>query len=513
MQRVFWRIAGRTGFSSLLLWGCASMAASTSSFETLVTQAGAQEPAPRPEKQPQIVTPQNASSVNSKPTTNSGKTPQIVNGATNLLPPVTPQVSNSARPTLQFSARQTAMLQQSNAERIKDFRSALDTAATSDELCKEMFDRGLMPLSDFAEQASANLEIRLAIADLQNDRTSRVRALSDHLDLMKTAAKQLQEFNQPAAKGWAADTDYIALLASNAEMRLAVTRGDKVGYEEAVEQSSKLAEDQFAKRLADFQTGQASLSLLSTAASYLTTATGVPAERREKDGEPTKYEEYLSTLDDVVTQTEKFGELGAGIGREDRLFQAQFELSKATGQAAVQKQNFAEAATAFDQAADSAKDWFESEMKFYQTGTATLRDITQAWWGAAELTDRSERAGLIANSSTQESQAADLDRLQKLVAGTEDQQGRIAADIAYVNSLEKLDNLWARQRAVDALAALKKTATTKQTRTGGGSKIIEINAQSNIAPDSKTIPGTIPTETQPQKNSSVEIVRPKRSPK
>jgi hypothetical protein len=508
MQRKSLKTLGKVGFGGLLLCGgfAALTTAELDDFQMSAVQAQDVRPQPdTPESTPDannskpVPAPDNARE-SASPAPKAPAAEVITPGAT------TPRSGPILTP------RQTAMLKQSTAEQMKVFRDGLDTANASDELCKDSFDRGLMPLPDFAEQASANLEVRLVIADLQGDRAARVKALSDHVDLMQTAAKQLHDFNQPAAKGWAADMEYASLLASNAQLRLAAARGDKATYQAAEEQSATLADSQFTKRLADFETGQASLSLLSSSASYLTTTSGLPADNREKGAEATKFEEYLSTLDDVVAQTQKFGDLGAGVGREDRLFQAQFELSKATGQAALQKKHPEDAAVAFDKAADSAKDWFDSELKFYQTGTASLRDITQAWWGRAELTDRSERAGLVANNETLDLLQTDYDQVQKIVGNTDDQQGRIAADIAYVNTLGRLDNLWARQRAVQTLAAAKKGATSTGQKGPGGSKIIEINPKTGVTSDPKTIPGTSPTDTQKSKNSTIEIVTPRRKP-
>lgn len=503
MQRMSWRTAIEASLSSLMLWGGVSLAFTTVPEAFSVSQIRGQEPVPK--VQPGVPrAPQPAAGVNPSTTPVGAKSnptgPEVVK------PTATP------RPLPKLSQRQTEMLKQSSTARMQAFRDAIDAANASTLTCKEAFDRGLMPLPDFAEQAAANLEIRLVVADLQGDRMSRVKALSDHLDLMKMAAKQLQDFNQPASQGWAADTAYAKLLASNAELRLAAARGDQAAYEAAVELSRNLAETQFTERLADFQSGQASLPLLAASASYLTTKSGLPADNREKAAGPTKYDEYLQALDDVVVQTQKFARQGAGVGREDRLYQAQFELAKADGRAALQKRNPEMAAAAFDQAADSAQDWFESEMKFYQTGTASLRDITQAWWGRAELTDRSERAGLIADTATQDKTAADLERIQKLVANTQDRQGRIAADIAYVNTLDKLDNLWARQRAVQAMAAAKGVTPGKSSESNRGSRVIEINPKSSTPSNSKTIPGTTPTDSQKSKNSTIEIVTPKRTP-
>jgi hypothetical protein len=43
-------------------------------------------------------------------------------------------------------------------------------------------------------------------------------------------------------------------------------------------------------------------------------------------------------------------------------------------------------------------------------------------------------------------------------------------------------------------------------------RVIELKPQSGAESDSKTIPGTTPTQTQKTKSSSVEIVTPKRAP-
>lgn len=426
-----------------------------------------------------------------------------------------PEVSETemeADAPVSLTTEQAGFLKQTPVQRQRTFLDAANNSEETLKLGRDSFERGLMPLEDYADLAQAALEIRLSVAGLQNDRGARVAALVNHSELMRSAARQHREFNQPASTGWAADTAYAELLSANADLRLAAARGDRDAYTTAVSRSQKLSEEHYDLRLADFDQGLASLPSLARAASYLTTDVGVAADNRAGEAnEPSKFSEYIAKLEDVVEQTKTFSELEAGVGREDRLHQAQFELAKAEGRLALQQKNKSAATEAFNKAIDASKDWYDSQVKFYETGTASLRDVTQAWWSRAELSDLTERAGLRPDAATQAETDAELGGLRKLIAAKEDREGRIAADVAYEKSLETLQGLWARQRAVVAMAGKK--GVVVKPNPGRGSRVIEINGDPKAKPAPESIPGSTPVITEKSKQSTVEIVRPQRKPK
>lgn len=410
--------------------------------------------------------------------------------------------------TDELTPQQTGMVKQTLVERQRVFMGATANAEAMLKTGRDSFERGLMPLDDYADLAQSALEIRLSIAALQNDRGARVSALIAHSDLMRSAAKQLKDLNQPSSTGWAADTAYAALLSSNADLRLAAARGDRDSYNAAVARSQELAEIQYDLRAEDFDQGLASLPAFARAASYLTTDVGLPAgNRADQDTEPTKFSEYLSKLEDVVEQTRQFAEQESGVGREDRLHQAEFELARAKGQLALKQRDRQAAIDAFDKAIDASEKWYESQLKFHESGTASLRDVTQAWWSRVELTDLSERVGLKPDKATLATTDDQLSELKRLVAAQADRQGRIAADVAYVKSLESLQGLWARQRAV-ALAA---KSNPVQKPTVRSSRILELGANPQAKPTAQGIPGTTPVVTEKTNQTTIEIVRPQRS--
>lgn len=411
-----------------------------------------------------------------------------------------------------MTPQQSGFLKQTPIQRQRAFMDAASHAEDALKLGRDSFERGLMSLEDYADQTQAVLETRLSIAGLQNDRGARLSALVSHADLMRSAARQLREFDQPATTGWEADTAYAELLSANADLRLASARGDRDSYDTAVARSQKFAEAQYDLRVADFDQGLASLPSLARAGSYLTTDVGLPATKRGSEPpEPTKFSQYLSKLEDIVEQTKTFADLEAGVGREDRLHQAQFELAKATGQLALQHKDKLGAASAFDQAIDASKAWYDSQIKFYDTGTASLRDVTQAWWSRVELSDLSERAGLKADQETLAETDSQFVGLNKLIAAKEDREGRIAADVAYVKSLDSLQGLWARQRAEFAVAAKKPTVQKKVV--GRSSRVLEINGDQKAKSGSSTIPGTTPVIIDKTSQTTIEIVRPQRRPR
>lgn len=416
-----------------------------------------------------------------------------------------------------LTPQQGTFLKQSGAERQRSFFDAADTADESVKLGRDSFERGLMPLSDYADQTQAALEVRLSIAGLQQDRKAQITALSDHADLMRSAAKQLKDFKQPASTGWEADAAYSLLLVANADIRLAAARGDRAAYTAAVERSRELAATHYDLRVADFDQGLASLPSLARAASYLPTDTGLPSgSRTNPSTEPSKFSEYLAKLEDVVEQTSQFSELGAGVGREDRVHQAEFELAKSAGQAALKQKDLSAAAESFGKAAEASQAWFRSQTEFFESGTASLRDVTDAWWSRVELTDLSQRAGLKVDATTTTETEANLGELKKLIAAQEDRQGRIAADVAHVKSLESLQGLWAREQAVAALARTKTVGVIKPARKSA--RVLELSpntppAPEGAAPASKTVEGSTPVTIGKTPQTTIEIVRPKRAPK
>lgn len=426
-----------------------------------------------------------------------------------------PEINESALDaglSVSISPQQSGVPKESATQRQRLFFDAMNDSEATLKVGRDSFERGLMPLEDYSDLTQAALEIRLSVAGLQNDRGARVAALVNHADLMRSAARQLREFNQPASTGWEADTAYAELLSANADLRVAAARGDRDSYKAAVSRSQTLAEAHYDLREADFDQGLASLPSLARAASYLTTDVGVAADNRAgQPAEPTKFSEYIAKLEDVVEQTKTFSELEAGVGREDRLHQAQFELAKASGQLALQKKDKRTAAESFDQAIDASKAWFDSQLKFFETGTSSLRDVTQAWWSRAELSDLTQRAGLRADAATLAETQSELVGLQKLVASTEDRQGRIAADVAYVKSLETLQGLWTRQRTETALAS--KQSVVAKPAVGRRSRVIEINQDLNTTSVPERVSGSTPVVTEKSPQSTIEIVRPQRKSK
>ena len=419
--------------------------------------------------------------------------------------------------------RRSSIAEQSAIERQRSFMDATRNAKESEELARDAFERGLMPLQDYADQARATLEIRLSVAGLKNDRAAQLVALTDHLDAMRSAAKLLRDFEQPAATGWAADAVLGALMAANAELRLAAARGDRATFQTASERSQELADEHYSLRETDFNDGLASLPTLSKAASFLTTLNGVPAgDRTNPPVQESKFADYLETLKSVVEQTTEFAELGAGVGREDRVHQATLELARAEAQAALQKKDLKGASESFDKAIEASQEMMRSQLEFYENGTASLRDVADAWWSRAELLDLSSRAGIAPKAAAAKSSDRDLAQLNKLVDDTEDREGRIEADIAYVKSLENLQGLWAREQAVARVAATK--AATPVKKAIARPKVLELGAARDEAPapagvkpgpetQPGTVEGTTPVTVEKTNQTTIEVVRPKRAPR
>lgn len=333
---------------------------------------------------------------------------------------------------------------ENEVEQRKRETAVQERAQQTVELVQESFNRGLMSLPDYADAVEAVLEIRIAIADRRQDRALRVRALQLHPDSLKTTSKLMRQLNQPSAAGWAADSTYAAMLATNAELRLSVVRNDQDAFSELSQKCRQLAQEHYLLRKSDFESGLATLPQFSRAAGYLTTNLGQPHSTDKAQAE--RHAEYLTHLRTVVDQTQKLRELGAGVGREDRLHQAQFELAKAEWNHAQDVQDSRRAEQSIVDATQALRDWYASQRRFYQFGTASLRDLINAWWAGVELQD------LIQGNSFNLPEPAELklrqnsDDLSRVLQAITDKQGRIAADIAFANSLRDLNQLWIESR-------------------------------------------------------------------
>jgi hypothetical protein len=358
---------------------------------------------------------------------------------------------------------------QQGKESLSELRFAAQVNQLSSRLSDESrnaFERGLMSLPDYASHLEVALGLRTKLANLREDREAYIGALANHGSLLSRAAGLLVAFNQPASKGWAADVSLAKLLATNAQAALATARKDQAAAAKASRQSVDRAQRHYTLRLADVSVGLADLPQWADAASYLNGARKDSAALASDSRQPANSGQnvnglatYHQELSQIVAQTEKLSQRGAGLGRSDRLNMARFELARTAAMLAQVSGNHRAAHAAANQAAAFARQQFETQLEFYQTRTASLFDLTQAWSNRQALLDSTRQAGFETAEIALSQQRNDLQTLMKLAGETTDLRGRNAADVTLVHSLSTLEELKTRQRAIDAKKSPEKPGT------------------------------------------------------
>ena len=303
---------------------------------------------------------------------------------------------------------------------------------------RHAFERGLMPLADYADQLDLALQIETAVAIRHENDFARDAALTAHADQLKTAAHLLRQFRQPGARGWRADVAHAEFLAADAALRATTNRQDIPGLELVSRSVHAQALRHFQLRLADFEQGLASLSDLSRAASHL--ASNISGQETS-DSVVRDMSEYRVRLQQNLLATEELARLGAAGGRIDRIHAAQFELNRSTVLLAGLTNDRQSASYAFQAADNAAQQWLASQSRLHGSGTLRLFDLAQGWYRWQELHQQAHRFGLDVPKASSVQQQSDLQRLVRLSHRHTDVRGRTAADVSMVHSLEILTHL------------------------------------------------------------------------
>ena len=281
----------------------------------------------------------------------------------------------------------------------------------------QSFRRGLMPLHDHLDQLqfAADSEFRLAGKDGQADVATR------YVEQLRRVELALREFNAPNAVGWRADLLLAQAMVAQAEFDLATVEGDEEQAEFAAERATILAERHLIERRFDSSVGLASLPML------------LHAEMLTPEGAVRGREMLVQ----VVDQTRRWNELGAGIGRSDKLATAEFELARFDFFTAFDspEQDIEESFTA---ASEASGKLLEQKMEFYKNGTADLFEIAQAWRNMQQLVEFAASTKTGVSPDVVESSRTNLELLVELATAKQDRQGRFAADVAYVSLLNEI---------------------------------------------------------------------------
>jgi hypothetical protein len=308
---------------------------------------------------------------------------------------------------------------------------------------RDSFDRGLMRLSDYSEHLSIALQLKTTLADMRQDDRAKIAALSERASLLETAAAQLREFNEPASQGWVAETAQAQLLAAEARGELAQARQDRIDLAQAERRRSELAMEHFELRRADLDVGLTTLQQVSWAATHLA-ASAVSANadpQTSRTAVAAALTEYRDQLDEIATQTRELNDRGAGLGRADRLQLADFQLAKTDAILAHLSGDQQAVGRNFAKAEELARDMFNTKREFYETGTASLNDLTRAWTQRQDLHAWAEKAGYKLPNSVASQQQSDLKQLVQVSQQVDDLRGRNAADVTAVYGLNSLQQL------------------------------------------------------------------------
>lgn len=292
--------------------------------------------------------------------------------------------------------------------------------ATSGRLADSSYDsfqRGLMPLHDHLDQIqlAADTEFRLAGKAGQGD------VAASYLERVRRVERALREFDAPNAVGWRADLFLAQAMVAQAEYGLATIEQDETVAEFAAQQAQTLAERHLLERRFDSSVGLASLPML------------LHAEMLTPDGAARGRE----LLVEVVRQTRRWNELGAGIGRSDKLAEAEFELARFDFFTAFDSEG-QDIEESFTAASEASARLLKDRIGFYKNGTASIYEIARSWRNMKELVDYAAAAKNGVSQETLDESRANLEQLVELATAKEDRQGRIAADMAYVTLLNEI---------------------------------------------------------------------------
>jgi hypothetical protein len=308
-----------------------------------------------------------------------------------------------------------------------DYRLPEGTAEAAVELVEaaaDAFMRGLMPLDHYLEQMRVVYSLELRLAMEQNDRQAARMAAQRHIDRLAGTVEVLEAFNEPAAEGWVADTLLAQAALADAEGELANLQGNRGAAQAARERFESLAWDHLqARQIDDVELGLASLPTLANAVAMVA-ATG-------EEGAA----EFGAFREQILLTTEVWNAVGAEIGREDLVQQAELEAATEGIQWALMNEDAPGFAAAVQQAEQTAREMLSTRMEFYEFGTASLADLTQTWMLRSRVHQLAAEVDGGLTEQMDRQRREDLSSLLEIADSIEDLRGRHAADVQFVRLL------------------------------------------------------------------------------
>ncbi|REJ95958.1 MAG: hypothetical protein DWQ34_05140 [Planctomycetota bacterium] len=304
------------------------------------------------------------------------------------------------------------------------------------------FHRGLMPLPDLLDQTDLADRTDLWIHQIRRDGGEQA-VLVRQVRRLRDVVSHLESFNQPNSSGWRADLALARWALSDAEFRAAAAGGDEVA---AARSGGRRAE--FAREVFEFRTADAAIGLASPEAVLRAAAIVVASPSADSNANMRAQRQYFNLADMNVEQTERWGLLGAGVGRVDRIEQARVHRDFALLRASLDNGEASISARLLARTEAQVQSAFADELRFFATGAASLYDVAETWrtWSDMHLSV-AEVAELADLASTGEREEA-LDRLRLAADSISDLRGRHEADVLFVDVLETVDELSAMRQQV-----------------------------------------------------------------
>lgn len=309
-------------------------------------------------------------------------------------------------------------------------RQAIEMAQLLAQQSTETFERGLLPLEGYLEHLRFVTYVEQRAAAEQNQPQRVIAAAQQHVDRLAHAAELLEEFRQPAAEGWEAQTLLAQAATAEAQANLAQLRGQKEQANLATQQFQDLAIRHLEAR--EFDTavlGIGSLPTMAAAIELVARSNRVP----DADGV------IRETRENVLLTTEHWHAAGAEIGRADQVQEAQIAAAKARGNWAVISGDMPQFAAAVAEAEVAARDLFDTRLEFYANGTASIADLTDALLVRNRLHQLASTQPELMTPEMDEVWKRDLHELVTLSDDIEDRRGRNTPDIQFVHLLNLVD--------------------------------------------------------------------------
>ncbi len=286
----------------------------------------------------------------------------------------------------------------------------------------DSFSRGLMPLTDHLEQLKLSQRAELLAA---RDEKQVAEIQMRHIERLDAVVGALRAFDQPNAQGWEADLLLAQTLAAEARSKLAAHQKRDAAAEAARQQAVALADAHLQRRQADSTIGWATVPMLVNARLVV---------QQVRQDEPYTQLPADEFLEDAVTLTRSWQERDAGIGRADRLALAQYQQARFALRHGLELDTN-QIGRLYMSAETAALQLYNQQREFLRTGTASLYDVARAWSFREELGSILSLADLSPPLASEEQMLRDLGALQAFARDVEDRQGRIGADLSYINVL------------------------------------------------------------------------------